>query len=186
VDDFRIPCAEIGAVKFFDERPGKKFGFALVLDNDGYSIGEEIFFHYNEGEFVYDEEGIPTFGQAIKYKYSDAETKSTYTFDDFGHGYWPPFIKRMWCETVHMPVPRKGDHIVFRRGAGTERKLHMTPKAPLKARLCWALRGAVRNSGYSLEMSGRSDFTAFSVKLNLLKYQPNISLVCELIAAIEL
>jgi hypothetical protein len=72
-----MPCAEIGAVKFFDERPGKKFGFALVLDNDGYSIGEEIFFHYNEGEFVYDEEGIPTFGQAIKYKYSDAETKST-------------------------------------------------------------------------------------------------------------
>lgn len=43
---------EHGIVKFFDDRDGKKFGFLKVLDEDGQETGEEIFFHFNDGQFV--------------------------------------------------------------------------------------------------------------------------------------
>lgn len=42
---------EYGIVKFFDDRNGKKYGFILVLDANRNKTGEEIFFHYNDGEF---------------------------------------------------------------------------------------------------------------------------------------
>jgi cold shock CspA family protein len=43
---------EHGIVKFFDDRDGKKFGFLKVLDEDGRETGEEVFFHFNDGQFV--------------------------------------------------------------------------------------------------------------------------------------
>lgn len=54
---------EIGIVKFFDDRPGKRFGFLTVLDDDGQPTGVELFFHFNGGqfvEFIDDENGYPS------------------------------------------------------------------------------------------------------------------------------
>lgn len=52
---------EFGIVKFFDERDGKKFGFLIVLDEDGQRTEEEIFFHFNDGQFVEIKGGEITF-----------------------------------------------------------------------------------------------------------------------------
>ncbi len=42
---------EYGTVKLFDNRPGKRFGFLCVINDNG-QTGEELFFHYNNGQFV--------------------------------------------------------------------------------------------------------------------------------------
>jgi hypothetical protein len=43
---------EIAVVKRFDDRAGKEYGFAAVLDVNGEETGETIFFHLGDGQFV--------------------------------------------------------------------------------------------------------------------------------------
>lgn len=76
---------EHGVVKFFDDRDGKKFGFLEVLDEDGQKTGEEIFFHFNDGQFV-----------------------------DIVGGDEIEFVGRVFPENgLHMWHPKPGDKIAF-------------------------------------------------------------------------
>lgn len=75
---------EHGVVKFFDDRDGKKFGFLEVLDEDGQKTGEEIFFHFNDGQFV-----------------------------DIVGGDKIQFVGRVFENGLHMWYPKIGDTIAF-------------------------------------------------------------------------
>lgn len=76
---------EHGIVKFFDDRDGKKFGFLEVLNEDGQKTGEEIFFHFNDGQFV-----------------------------DIVGGDEIMFVGRVFPENgLHMWHPKPGDRIAF-------------------------------------------------------------------------
>lgn len=43
---------EYGDVKFFDNRGTKLYGFLNVLDENGQQTGEDVFFHYNDGQWI--------------------------------------------------------------------------------------------------------------------------------------
>lgn len=82
---------EHGVVKFFDDRDGKKFGFLEILDEDGQKTGEEIFFHYNDGQFV-----------------------------DIVGGDEIQFVGRVFENGVHMWHPKIGDKIAFDVSTGKD------------------------------------------------------------------
>lgn len=83
---------EYGIVKFFDEREGKRFGFLTVLDGDGNPTKEEVFFHYNDGEFIGHDGENPIFcGSSIQ---KDGQP-------------------------VRLRSPQKDDKLVFLRSAGS-------------------------------------------------------------------
>lgn len=77
---------EIGTVKFFDSRRDKRFGFIRL------ESGEEIFFHYNDGEFIEAGNNSPKFSG-----------KTTIVLNR---------------KVRHLPDPRKGDILVFERDDG--------------------------------------------------------------------
>lgn len=82
---------EHGVVKFFDDRDGKKFGFLEVLDEDGQKTGDEIFFHFNDGQFV-----------------------------DIVGGDEIQFVGRVFENGVHMWHPKIGDKIAFDVSTGKD------------------------------------------------------------------
>jgi cold shock CspA family protein len=81
---------EHSVVKFFDDRDGKKFGFLKVLNEDDQETGEEIFFHFNDGQFV-----------------------------DIVGGDEIQFVGRVFAENgLHMWHPKIGDKVAFDVTAG--------------------------------------------------------------------
>ena len=82
---------EHGVVKFFDDRDGKKFGFLKVLNEDDQETGEEIFFHFNDGQFV-----------------------------DIVGGDEIQFVGRVFENGVHMWHPKIGDKIAFDVSTGKD------------------------------------------------------------------
>jgi hypothetical protein len=84
---------EYGIVKFFDEREGKRFGFMFVLDEGGEKTGEQLFFHYNNGEFIGTDGETPVFA---------------------GH------TAKKDGQSVRLRFPQKDEKLVFKRG--TNRK----------------------------------------------------------------
>lgn len=81
---------EHGIVKFFDDRSGKCFGFLEVLDEDSQKTGEELFFHFNDGQFV-----------------------------DIVGGDEIQFVGRFFPDNgLHMSHPRIGDKLAFERTIG--------------------------------------------------------------------
>ena len=82
---------ENGIVKFFDDRDGKQFGFLTVLNEEDQETGEEIFFHFNDGQFVEIVAG-------------DIE-----------------FVGRVFSENgLHMWHPKIGDRLAFSRTPGKD------------------------------------------------------------------
>jgi hypothetical protein len=89
---------EHGIVKFFDDREGKKFGFLKVLDEDSQETGEEIFFHFNDGQFV---EIVG--GDEIK------------------------FTGRIAKNGVYLVYPQIGDKLAFDRASGKDGRDKASP-----------------------------------------------------------
>lgn len=90
---------EYGVVNFFDDRDGKKFGFLKVLDEDNKETGEEVFFHFNDGQFV----GIVG-GDCIE------------------------FVGRVFAENgLHMWHPKVGDKLAFDRNPGKDGREKASP-----------------------------------------------------------
>lgn len=90
---------EYGVVKFFDDRDGKKFGFLKVLDEDSQETGEEVFFHFNDGQFVEIVGG-----------------------DDI------EFVGRVFAENgMHMWHPRVGEKLAFDRVTGKDGREKASP-----------------------------------------------------------
>lgn len=79
---------ETGSVRFFDSRPEKRFGFVLL------ETEEEIFFHFNDGQFVIPGEKEP--------KFSGSATQ---------------VIQGKACR---LRDPRKDDKVVFVRAPGSK------------------------------------------------------------------
>lgn len=85
---------EYGIVKFFDEREGKRFGFLIVLDEEGNPTGEkDIFFHYNDGQFVNNDGETPVFNGSTRQKNG---------------------------QPVRLRAPQKDDRLVFMRSSGNK------------------------------------------------------------------
>lgn len=82
---------EQGEVKFFDNRNGKRFGF-LIVHEGGVPTEEEIWFHFNDGEFIVAGGKDPKFsGKAT----SEHEGK-----------------------TARLRDPKRGEVLVFQRSLG--------------------------------------------------------------------
>jgi len=80
---------ERGTVKFFDSRDNKRFGFIRL------ESGEEIFFHFNDGEHFTNDGEDPVFTGSGERTGKD---RQRYVLRD----------------------PKKGDELVFERGLGSE------------------------------------------------------------------
>lgn len=91
---------EHGIVKFFDGRQGKEYGFLTVLNRVSKETPEEIFFHFNDGEFV----EIVEDGDDIE------------------------FVGRVFPGNgMHMWHPRVGDSLAFLRAPGRDGREKASP-----------------------------------------------------------
>lgn len=95
-----------GIVKFFDSRDGKQYGFLVVDDElaDGtpsYRGGEEIFFHFNDGEFIVAGGKEPRFNGQHKRQTSQG--------------------------TRVLRIPEKDDVIVFSTRSGRDNRIKASP-----------------------------------------------------------
>jgi hypothetical protein len=99
---------EFGTVKFFDTRDNKRFGFVYVLDEEGNKTGEELFFHYGDGQFTAIDGGNIVF-------YSAGAQSSR------------PSMLGMAMPQVRLNYPEKGDRIAFTRGSGKGGKDKASP-----------------------------------------------------------
>lgn len=103
---------ECGIVKFFDERGNKRYGFIRVLDSDGNETGEEIFFHFNDGELI------------------DTVLLGEIIFRGSGSAV-------LGGKQITIDPPRKGDKIFFHRKDGKEGKPKACPWGAAKQQYLW-------------------------------------------------